>query len=538
MHKPPNEIFPICLGADIEHAQHIQGVSHSNTAAVRLMLAAIGGAASTWQTNIQTDSGRRWPGPFCAYNDLSHIETCLPIVTSARQHVAYAQAATALVRRALSKLNDDRAERDLPPVQVHANNTDGRVSYGGHTNFLVAREFFDHLWRSIVPMQLASYKASSIIFTGQGLLTSNGQFLLSQRAPFFVRIASEATTHNRGMVNSRDEALSDDQRYARKHTIFFDTLLSEHGTFLKAGVGQLLFARMTWDPRPSDATLILDDPVASLQNWNRNPNSLERLVDGRRVSAVEHQKLIAEREIQPFLTGPAFDEAMVPNANEIFDSWTETLERISSNDLDWLAPRLDHVMKRQILERALSRNPSLEWSSPELRVVADQYCSLGEDSIHFALKNSGAIERIVTAEQVEHNIAAPPEETRDWTRGHLIRLAEAEPGRLDYADWDSLTFRLRANGPISQTLDISLDDPLRATRDEFPELADFETLDEALAFLIENAPPEMFTTRAANTHYGSSYNYSAGHSGNGGGYGGYSSYGGTQSNWSSYYGNQ
>ena len=537
MHNPPNEIFPICLGADIEHAQHIEGVPHSNVAAVRLMLAAIGGASSTWQTNIQTDSGRRWPGPYCAYNDLSHIEICLPIVTSAREHVACAQAATTMVRRALSNLNADRAERGLPRVLVHANNSDGRVSYGGHTNFLVAREFYDHLWRSIVPMQLASYKASSIIFTGQGLLTSNGRFLLSQRAPFFVRIASEGTTHNRGMVNSRDEALSDDQRYARKHTIFFDTLLSEHGTFLKAGVGQLLFARMTWDPRPSDATLILDDPVASLQSWNRNPDSLERLVDGRRVTAVEHQKLFAECEIQPFLDGPAFDEAMVPDAREIFTTWTETLDRIADNDLDWLAPRLDHVMKKQILERALDRNSSLEWSSPELRVVADQYCSLGDDSIHFALKGSGAIEGIVTAEQIEHRIDAPPEDTRDWTRGHLLRLAEAEPGRLDYADWDSLTFRLRGNGPISQTLDIGLDDPLRATRSEFPELADFETLDEALHFLIENAPPEMFTTRTANSYHGNSYNYSAGSS-SGGGYGGYYSYGNSQGEWPPTFGNQ
>ena len=86
---------------------------------------------------------------------------------------------------------------------------------------------------------------------------------------------------------------------------------------------------MTWDPRPSSATLILDDPVASLQNWNRNPESLERLVDGRRVSAVEHQKLIAEREIQPFLDGPAFDDAMVPDAMEIFITWTETLNRLA-----------------------------------------------------------------------------------------------------------------------------------------------------------------------------------------------------------------
>ena len=527
MHTPPNDIFPICLGADIEHAQHIEGVSHSNVAAVRLMLSAIGGVASTWQTNIQTDSGRRWPGAFCAYNDLSHVEICLPIVTSARRHVACAQAATSMVRRALSELNLERSERHLPPLLVHANNTDGRVSYGGHTNFLVAREFYDHLWRSIVPMQLASYKASSIVFTGQGLLTPNGRYLLSQRAPFFVRLTSEETTHNRGMVNFRDEALSDDKRYARKHTIFYDTLLSEHGTFLKAGVGQLVFARMTWDPRPSDANLILDDPVASLKNWNLDPESPERLVDGRRVSAVEHQKLIAEREIQPFLDGPAFDERMVPEAREIFRTWTDTLERLAADDLDWLAPRLDHVMKRQILERAMDRNSSLDWSSPELRVVADQYCSLGEDSIHFALKNSGAIERIVDDEEIGHRITAPPEDTRDWTRAHLLRLAAAEPGRLDYADWDSLTFRLRGNGPISQTLDIRLDDPLRATRAEFPELADFESLDDALEFLIEKAPPEMFTARTTASHYGSSYNYSAGNSG---GYS-YYPYGDSQTEW-------
>src|SRR5205823_1326504 len=134
-------------------------------------------------------------------------------------------------------------------IHVLVNNSDGRDNaYGSHLNFLITRREWDNIFvRKLHHMlYLAAFQVSSIVYTGQGKVGSeNGMpavaFQLSQRADFFETLTGMQTTHERPIVNSRDEALcgerpssygtrsvSPSSDLARLHCIFFDNTLC-HG---------------------------------------------------------------------------------------------------------------------------------------------------------------------------------------------------------------------------------------------------------------------------------------------------------------------
>src|SRR5207245_816604 len=100
-------------------------------------------------------------------------------------------------------------------IHVLVNNSDGRGNaYGSHLNFLVTRRAWDNIFERKLHhmLYLASFQVSSIVYTGQGKVGSeNGMpavaFQLSQRADFFETLTGMQTTHERPIVNSRDEAL-------------------------------------------------------------------------------------------------------------------------------------------------------------------------------------------------------------------------------------------------------------------------------------------------------------------------------------------
>ncbi len=111
----------------------------------------------------------------------------------------------------------DSANARLPEgrsIQVLVNNSDGHGhSYGSHLNFLVTRRTWDNIIRRKPHYLgwLASFQASSIVYTGQGKVGSeNGApevpFQISQRADFFETLVGTQTTFDRPIVNSRDEA--------------------------------------------------------------------------------------------------------------------------------------------------------------------------------------------------------------------------------------------------------------------------------------------------------------------------------------------
>jgi proteasome accessory factor A len=430
----------------------------------------------------------------CFYDDMGHPEACIPEVRSARDHVAATHAMLALAREAAQK-----AGARLPAgvkLVVLANNSDGQGnSYGSHLNFLITREARDGLFdrRLHHLLFLAAHQVSSLIFTGQGKAGSeNGRppvdFQISQRADFFEVLVAQQTTWNRPVVNSRDEALcgpdygvnacADAADKARLHVIFYDQSLCHTAHFLKVGVMQIILAMIEAGEVRGD--LALDDPVAAVVAWSHDPDlqAKARLVSGRLVRAVELQEMFLE-EAQAFVAA-GHCEGIVPEAAFIIELWADTLAKLRARDFTALARRLDWVLKRQLIERALANRPGLDWTSPQAKHLDLMYASL-EGGLYDACERGGAVDLLATPERIEHLRLEPPEDTRAWTRAMLLRLAQ--PEEVDRVDWDSMTFT-PAGGGWSRQRTVRLTNPLGFTRAACGRaLASSANLEEALEIL-------------------------------------------------------
>jgi proteasome accessory factor A len=426
----------------------------------------------------------------CIYIDLDHLELCLPEVMSAYDHVACWHAMLRIARDALASANEK-----LPAgkkIQVLVNNSDGQGnSYGSHLDFLVTRRAWDNIFcRKIHYMlYLAAFQASSIVYTGQGKVGSENAepdcaFQLSGRADFFERLVGAQTTHNRPIVNSRDESLCGDDpagQLARLHVIFFDNTLCHVASVLKVGVMQIVLAMI--EAEQVNVELLLDDPVDAVRRWSHDPTLKARaaLTDGRELTAVELQHLFLE-DAKRFV-GSGGCDGVVPRAGEILSLWEDTLAKLQAEDFASLAPRLDWVLKLSILKQVLDQNPQLAWGSPEIKHLDHLYSSLDEsEGLYWAYESGGLVERVVTDEDVGRFTMSPPEDTRAWTRAMLLRWAG--PDGVDDVDWDSMRFKTAYERYRTTYRRLELASPLAHTKaDSERAFEDARTLDELLDLL-------------------------------------------------------
>lgn len=400
------------------------------------------------------DRGRKYlpSNGGCAYIDLNHLEVCTPELTSARHYVACWHAMLRIVRNAQL-----RAEEKLPEnirLQVLANNSDGLGhSYGSHVNFLISRECFRNITgcRLHYTQFLASYQASSIIFTGAGKLGSenrrpSAEFQISQRADFFETILGSQTTYNRPMVNSRDEAHCGSSSFrlrdrtsemARLHVIFFDSTLCHVATFLKVGVTQIVLAMIEqgWISHE----LILDDPLKAVLDYSHDPTlcSTAKNLQGIKYTALEHQFGILE-QAKKFVDQGQVD-GIVPGASEIIRLWEDTLIRLRDKDFSGLARRLDWVLKLSILKTTKNKY-GLKWKSPKMKHLDLLYSSLNpDDGLYWAYDQAGLVDKLVSDREIEGFIFEPPDDTRAWLRANILRRMDAD--KIQSINWDRIELK-------------------------------------------------------------------------------------------------
>ncbi len=411
----------------------------------------------------------------CVYIDLNHLELCIPEVRSAFDHLAYWHGMLRIARSALNLAN-----AQMPPeyaIRVLVNNSDGRGSaYGSHLSFLLHRRAYENIFSRRVHylLYLASFQVSSVIYTGQGKVGSERggdpvRFQLSQRADFFVRTVSEETTSNRGIVNSRNEPLCGDRfapgwnghhparTLARLHVIFFDNTLSHIPCLLKVGTMQILLAMI--EAGEVDCELLLEDPVAALERYSRDPElrARARTVSGRSLTAIELQRLFHERA-KRFVDAGRCD-GIVPRADEIVSIWGETLDDLERGDIERLSRRLDWALKLTFLERAMARHPELDWTSPGLKHVDHLYSSLAlEEGLFWTAERSGFTHRLVGDETIAACVSEPPRDTRAFTRAMLLR--SVDPAAIEEVAWDFIRFRSVDSGRWVSRRTFEMDDPL------------------------------------------------------------------------------
>jgi proteasome accessory factor A len=510
-----NSHIPKILGADCELANFVLGLDFevstgTGSVASRALLREISGLPVREEPGVHDRNGQSvrgfermdWGRRFlrnggCAYIDSDHLEICIPEVRSAADFVAawhgMLQIAAGARMRANRKLTEGRT------IEVIANTSDGRGnSFGSHLNVALSRPAWSNLFHRKMHhlLWLASYQVTSIIFTGAGKVGSENKapyagYQLSQRADFFEQLTSQHTTFNRGIVNSRDEGLAGNKPdSARLHCIFYDTNLCHVSNYLKAGVLQIIAAML--EAGHIDPELILDDSLSALATVSRDL-SFTALIEtsaGKRLSAVDLQTEFHRQASLFVATGQC--EGIVPGAAEILRVWGETLDLLRNQDMDRLSARLDWALKLSILGRMMERDPALDYASSQIRYLDHLYANLNpEQGLYWAYERAGAVDRIASAEDIGRLRLDPPEDTRAWTRAHLLR--RADPEVVADVDWDMVRFHVRdTNGRHfrAYTRRFAMDDPAGFTRAECETaFADGAPLEQILDALEGASPP-------------------------------------------------
>jgi len=198
-----------------------------------------------------------------------HVEYATPECLSPLDVVIWDKAGERLLERACSSASGQLAQPrgQGAGFQLFKNNRDYKGStYGCHENYLLPERIdFEEIQAQLLP-----FLVTRQIFAGAGCLSWDPKgigFELSQRVSFINKVMGTESTHNRAIINTREESLSR-SKYRRLHLILGDSLLSEWATFLKVGTTGLLLSMLATGMEVNGASsqgIHLANPIKALR---------------------------------------------------------------------------------------------------------------------------------------------------------------------------------------------------------------------------------------------------------------------------------
>jgi len=366
------------------------------------------------------------------YNDHTHPEYSTPECSSLRDLVAHDRAGERILLACANLRNEALGKTGA--VQLYKNNTDFHGhSYGCHDNYLLPRAVpFGQIVAGITP-----FLVTRQIFAGAGKVGIEdasghrpGLFQISQRADFIEVELSIDTMHERPIVNTRDEPHADPGLYRRLHLILGDANMSEYATALKVGVTWIVLHLIEQGALLQDA--LIEQPVAALRQISRDSSLKQtiRLVNGRRITPIEHQRLYLESALKAF---PDPDE----ETRWTLTNWEETLRLLEADPMT-LADRLDWVAKKWLLEVFMA-SEGTGWSDPRLSSLDLEYHNLSPHrGLFCALEAEGKMQRTVDEAAIQKAIEDPPLSTRAGVRGLCVQKFLPE---IDRIQWERISFK-------------------------------------------------------------------------------------------------
>ncbi|MFJ2621760.1 depupylase/deamidase Dop [Glutamicibacter sp. NPDC087344] len=384
------------------------------------------------------------------YVDHAHPEYSSPESTTPRAAVLWDQAGDEVMRRAA----DSAAALGAGELLLYKNNTDNKsVSYGAHENYLVPRSVeFGSLVSGLTPFFATRQIFCGAGRVGKGMLGGRAEFQISQRADFFEAEVGLETTINRPIINTRDEPHAVWDKYRRLHVIIGDANLGQISTLLRVGTTNLVLSLIEAGLAPD---LELEDPVAALQQISHDPSlkTEVRLRGGRKLTAIAIQREYL-RAAQAYCASRDIEDA---DSQEILTRWEQLLELLERDPL-LAADQIDWVAKYKLMSSFANRH-QLEFDDPRIGLMDLQWADLRQDKgLYYRLAARGAIQTLYTQEQINHAVAAPPEDTRAYLRG--MTLQRYAP-YVVAANWDALTFAVPGARRVNR---VFLPEPLGGSR--------------------------------------------------------------------------
>ena len=422
--------------------------------------------------NVIVTSGAR------IYVDHAHPEYCSPEVTNPLDVVTWDAAGELHMDHSVQHLAN--REEDPVAVALFKNNVDGKgASYGTHENFLVARSLpFDALVAGVTPFLVTRQVFAGSGRVGLGPRSERAGFQLAQRSDYMEAEVGLETTLRRPIVNTRDEPHADPVRWRRLHLIIGDANRFQTATYLKVGTTSLLlwFLELTSievqevtgvHPRTdlSDLharllNLKLADPVAEVSRISHDPTLRHevQLADGRKLTALQVQREIEQilraAVARQYPQGPDHDTA------DLLDRWDEVLTGLETDPK--LVSRYVEWVAKYVLFNRLRERLGAEWDHPKLVALDLQWTDISaQDSLFAKLDKSGAVHHEVSGDAVGQAKTAPPQDTRAYLRGELIRRFGPQ---VVGASWDSVILDLPER---SDLLRLALPEPAAGGRAEY-----------------------------------------------------------------------
>ncbi|MFC4555336.1 depupylase/deamidase Dop [Georgenia faecalis] len=387
------------------------------------------------------------------YVDHAHPEYSSPEVMGPLDAVRWDRAGEEVMRRAAAALAAGGED-----VALYKNNVDGKgQSYGTHENYLVDRAVpFGEVVRYLTPFLVTRPVFCGAGRVGIGQRSDVAGFQISQRADFVEAEVGLETTLNRPLVNTRDEPHADPGRYRRLHVIVGDATLLEVSTYLRLGTTSLLLWLLEVGEVPLELdALALADPVGETHAVSHDPGLTHRLqlADGRELTALEIQGVYLE-----VLTDAVGRHGADAETADVLARWGSVLARLAE-DPATCAAEVEWVAKLRLLD-GMRRRDGLTWDDPRLAALDLQWSDVrAERSIYGRLAAAGAVERLVTDDDVAGCVARPPQDTRAWFRGETIRRYGAG---VAAAGWGSVLLDVPGAPTLAR---VPLPDPQVGTRD-------------------------------------------------------------------------
>lgn len=372
----------------------------------------------------------------------------------------------------------------ISKIFLGTNTTDfGSDTWGYHLNTIALRT---------VPLinyaqGLIAHHASRIIWSANGapqLIPEDGEmkqvFCLSERAEHIWETISLDTTQSRPLMNTRDEPLANDGLYRRIHDVSCEPVFSPY-------VNALLVASESIISRATElgvdfGNLVPKNPIRAMRMVSHDPDMKTKieLVNGKKVTGPELQKLIAERAIKATLGA----DYLTTQEKEWAGRWIEIIDAVNKDSNDCIH-QLDWVLKRHHLEREKPVAAMSEAEFKKAQVKGYGYHQLlPSEGIGMRALRKGFFELSPDMEQLEKGLPLP--NTRAAVRGKFVKAAKAAGGCLLGTDWDRVRVRFEngESGGWTGERTFLLNDPYKAQ-------------DDSVDAYVENVLAPIITARAA-----------------------------------------
>jgi Pup amidohydrolase len=424
------------------------------------------------EDNIRINVGL--PNGARLYTDHAHPEYSTAESRSARQALACDKAGEIVLRKALAEL---KALCPEVGVTLYKNNSDLKGhSYGTHENYLMDANAHDGCIArnsDTAVRVLLPFLATRQVFAGAGKVGSEAShskqacYQISQRSDFMENLFGLETMYARPIVNTRAEHHADARRFRRLHVIIGDANMCEVAGFLKLGTTQIVLQMMEDGFLSGDWSL--NDPVQAVRRISMDYGTPVEMGDGRRLTAVEIQRLYLEKAAA-FKGSPG--AAVIPDYEMILSLWAEVLDgldglRLSSefdieDDPGNLTAKLDWVLKLWLVNRYRNARDDA-WDHPLLPVLDLQYHRMDNlEGLFYKLQRDGMAARICDDEEISRYVDLAPDDTRAYFRSRCIQKFAPE---IFLLNWEVIGFD---HGEVHRM--VPLLNPLKGTREQFEEL--------------------------------------------------------------------